>query len=177
MNYDDYPAEYPEAVSGADEDAQMRECLTPAVVHYTSVRNMGDPTGKQRQALKFMFVFRHQGGPLPVACEVEVRHLATGTVLGVFDFVHGACPTPSVALWASGAWVPLGALPPEEEARMLLVLNAGKTVPLQFIFRPSRRVALEQTIFDRYWAGTLDIRADLDPRPPVVDGRETPMVR
>ena len=39
----------------------------------------------------------------------------------------------------------------------MLDLIAGKLESVRLVMRPSREVALEQTFFDRYWSGTLDV--------------------
>ena len=61
--------------------------------------------------------------------------------------------------------------PSAEEPQFLIDLQSGKIDFLRLVFRPSRKVALDQPEFDRYWGGTIDAEVPVKPWNPNVQER------
>jgi hypothetical protein len=154
--YDDYPGDYPEAVAGTSADAAMRESLRPRAI--SAVRQGPG----RRIALDLSGV--PPPGPVPAACEVELLAPASGEVLGRGTWTRPARREegePGIAFYA-GLGLDLPAEPGEAEQRFLLDLAKGKVASVRLVFRGSRRVALEQTPFDRYWSGSAEFEVPVE---------------
>jgi hypothetical protein len=165
--YDEYPADYPEPVSGPEIDRRMRAALTPVLAEYTGVQ-VGD------DGVRFLGLLLHysgDGGPIPAACLVELRvpgeDRLVGTTGATFDPAEESEPPGTVDRTSIiGTPVLLPEVPDKEEAALLLGLDSGKVTRLRLVFRPSRDQALGQPHYDRYWGGTLDVEV------PVTRGAE-----
>jgi hypothetical protein len=153
--YDDYPADYPEAVRTADVDAAMRRSLTPRSMRVAGISTHG-------RSIQLALGFG-PAGPVPAACEVDVILPGSGHKLGSFEHARPEQVGNGGSGLSTGLTLALSEQPSEDEQRLLLDLEAGRTATVRLEFRASRRVALDQPGFDRYWGGTHQAEVQLEP--------------
>jgi tRNA A-37 threonylcarbamoyl transferase component Bud32 len=165
--YDDYPEDFPAAVSDRETDAVMTGLLTPAYARYD--RGAGTP-GARRLRMSLHFVPAPRG-PVPVAMDVALLPAEGGEPLGRAELTASSRPTiPTGESYSTSLEFRLSEPPSPAEQRVLLALEAGTLKTLRLLMTPSREAALAEPGFDRYWSATLDVVVPVWPHVPERDG-------
>jgi hypothetical protein len=149
--FDDYPADYPEAVSDPELRDAAQRTLSPGHVVFGSVQ--GAPAGGAF-FVRLMYSWDGVRSAVPLAGELDL--LASGSeevlasaplrLLGKPDGYGEIGVSMSFADGASQA-----------RQRFLLLLAQGDVQEVRLVLRPSRAVALRGNPMSRYWAEPVDV--------------------
>ncbi len=160
--YDEYPADFPEAVSDATIDPTMVRALTFDRLEYHGVM-------QHEASVRSLLLVAEQKGeggidqPIPVACKIELYAPGRELPIATSRFSRGPRKSqPGCVKDAFQIYFHLPDAPADGEARLLLDLEAGRVTIVRLVFRPSREIALEAPSFDRYWSGTADVTVPLE---------------
>jgi tRNA A-37 threonylcarbamoyl transferase component Bud32 len=153
--YPEFPPDYPRVVGDAELDVRMRKALEPDAVQFLMVSG----------ARQVQLMIRYEDSRVPenAACVIEVRRPSDGRLIGTGKHTYHAesarAGTRQVDSHRAMYSLPvdLPEKPADGEAGLLLDLESGKLKKLRLVFKPSRKVALDEPTFDRYWGGTVDV--------------------
>ena len=176
--YDELPADYPQAVSDGQHDAQMRERLTPSAARFLGRSSLGGGA----KALRLDLGLLGLSLPVPAAFEAtlfrpgEARPFARSRLVCPEGQPKDVLPLvwlrPAASeghlVWIEGLGVGtqtldfvLEPMEAEQEVQLLLDLEQGRIRELRVVLESSRKVACENSTFDRYWSGTIDATVPL----------------
>ena len=145
--YDEYPEDYPELIADQEFDEVMRLATIPCTLKLQSI-------GDRWMTIGLGYEADQNFRPLPSAFELEIRDRDTREVIATADISHSDSPAPDPndrRTRTSYTVFNMQDQPTEAEARFLLSARAGDMEDVLLVFRASRKVALGQPDFDRYW--------------------------
>lgn len=150
--YEDFPADYPEAISSPEIDAVMTKAFTPTEIR---VGNPGAAGHGVSLFVNLAFAAPFEGDALHVAGDAELRRVDTDEIVGVSRLVMTRPDAFPLVVGTYFELTPQMTLVDAEQISRDVA--EGKLDKFRFVLRPSREAALERSVINEYWAGELDV--------------------